>query len=643
MDELKVNVLGQGENKLELAKLKDVLKRTIVIPDYQRPYAWNEENMEELFETIKDNYCDNKKISFLGSIIFCQPSKQIQGQERYFIIDGQQRLTSLLIVLRYIANKTKDSDITEDLKKEFNLADIDTDIDKKLNIHTCLNELKDTGKKLIKYIEESKIARENAQDKDENHIIEYVRNNKLEHDSVKNIVKKGIYEGLNSIKIAELDNAELDNAELDSVKKANFYCDIAEYILDKVQFCWLSIAGKDAESFAIDMFNTMNSTGEPLTGFEFFKSGIYKLDNSKNKDKHEKIEDIQEGITEFFNNDRKKIVKHTGKFILFLSLYRKDGYKENEGTSDKDFKKQKKCIDKILAKPNDIVSVCADSKKIYEFYFETWLKRNNKHRHKYKKEVGFCFSFLSDIGHDIVLPILLHFSDNDNEIDVAIKYCTAFSVLWRSFHRGGTAGVDGIYKKIAKALTENSSIDELQNQLIESLKVKDGHINKKKWLESVKDAPLYNNNKKLSRFLILVASNMLTYEKGILKATTGHNMLNKDTWSGEDENYKTIEHIVPQNEQTDEPTLKSCHVLGNLTLLPQAFNSSLKNDPFFKKKVEFTKVCSGSTDDTLHYLPILKELIGIDDFNQQVVDERTENLGSIIWDKLAVEWLGFKE
>ncbi len=625
MGELKVNVLGQGNNRLELAKLKDILASAIVIPDYQRPYAWNEENIEELFETIKSNYDDNKKISFLGSIIFCQPSElQMPNQEKYFIIDGQQRLTSLLIVLRYIANKTKDSDIT-DLKNEYETA---TDFEKKMDIKDCLNKLENTGQKLIECIKKSKIDRGNAQNEDENHIIQYVSSGKLEHDSVKNIVD-GISEGLNSIEIVEPDN----------VKKANFYCDIAEYILDKVQFCWLSIAGEDAENFAIDMFNTMNSTGEPLTGFEIFKSGIYKLDNSKNKDKHGKIEDIQKGITKFFNNDRKKIVKHTGKFILFLSLYRKDGYKDIRDASDKDFKKQKRCIEKILAKPNDIASVCADSKKIYEFYFETWLKHNNKHQHKYKKEVGFCFSFLSDIGHDIVLPILLHFSDN--EINVAIKYCTAFSVLWRSFHRGGTAGVDGVYKKIAKALTENSSIDELHNQLIESLKGRS--INKKKWLESVKDAPLYNNNKKLSRFLILVASNMLTYENGTLKATTGHNMLNKVTWSGEDENYKTIEHIVPQNEQTDESTLKSCHVLGNLTLLPQAFNSSLKNDPFLKKKAEFTRVCNKSTDDTLHYLPILKELINIDDFNQQVVDDRTENLGSIIWDKLAVEWLGFKE
>lgn len=629
MNELKVNVLGQGDNRLELAKLKDILARAIVIPDYQRPYAWNEENMEELFKTIQSNYYDNKKISFLGSVIFCQAPEQIQNQEKYFIIDGQQRLTSLLIVLRYIANKTTDPELIKDLNDKFDSVEID----EKLSIKTCLSELTNTNKKLLDCIEKSQIKRSNDDaNQNENYIIKYVHNNEPGDDSVKKIVD-GIGEGLSKIEF------ELDSTQPDITNKANFYCEIAEYILDKVQFCWLSIAGQDAENFAIDMFNTMNSTGEPLTGFEIFKSNIYKLDKSSEKDEGKKIDKIQKDISKFFNNDRKKIVSHTGKFILFLSLYRKKGYKDAQDISDKNFKKQKSCIDYMLSSKSDIASIRADSQKIYKFYFEVWLKKDKEYQHKYEEESGFCFSFLSDINHDRVLPILLHF--DNSKIDTAIKTCAAFSVLWRAFHWGGTAGIDKIYIQIAKDLTkEEPTIEFLQNKLINELKNKVSE--KQKWTDKMKDVPIYNN-KKLSRFLILVASNMLTYENGVLKTTRGLNMLNNDTWSGKNKNYKTIEHIVPQKEQTGQPTLKNIHVLGNLTLLPLKFNSSLNNAPFSKKKEEFKKTLDANTNDTLPYLPILKELSYINDFNQETVDKRTERLSGIIWDKLAVEWLNFKK
>ncbi len=631
MNELKVNVLGQGDNRLELAKLKDILARAIVIPDYQRPYAWNKENMEELFETIQSNYEDNKKISFLGSVIFCTPDQQTQGQEQYFIIDGQQRLTSLLIVLKYISNKTIEPELINDLESEFKSADMD----KKVSVKTCLNNLTRTNEKLIDCINKSQIKRSNDDTdcKDENYIIEYVRNNKLDHDSVINIVN-GIEESLERIGL------EYNSDQPNTCKKADFYCDIAEYILDKVQFCWLSIAGKEAENFAIDMFNTMNSTGEPLTGFEIFKSRVYQLDKSNNKNKHGEIDKIQKDISSFFNSDRKKIVNHTGKFILFLSLYRSKGYKDKGDISDRNFKKQKNCIEHMLDNKSNVASICLDSKKIYKFYFEVWLKKNKEHQHRYTNESGFCFSFLSDISHDRVLPILLHFCNNQEIIDSAIKTCTAFSVLWRAFNWGGTAGIDQIYIQIAKDLTEEEpTIEFLQNKLID--KLKDKVAGKQIWTDRMKDVAIYNN-KKLSRFLIIVASNMLTYEEGVLKPTRGLNMLKANVWSGEDENYKTIEHIVPQKEQTTTPTLKSVHVLGNLTLLPSKFNSSLQNSTFPIKKEEFKKSCNDNTTvDTLPYLPILKELLDINDFNQENVDKRTENLGSIVWDKLAVEWLGF--
>lgn len=71
---------------------------SIKIPDYQRPYVWNTDKVETLINDLKYHVENNKgQPYYMGSILFfCQNGG-------YEIIDGQQRLTSLLI-LDKIAN-----------------------------------------------------------------------------------------------------------------------------------------------------------------------------------------------------------------------------------------------------------------------------------------------------------------------------------------------------------------------------------------------------------------------------------------------------------------------------------------------------------------------------------------------------------
>lgn len=71
---------------------------SIKIPDYQRPYVWNTEKVDTLINDLQYHIEQNKgQVYYMGSILFfCQNGG-------YEIIDGQQRLTSLLI-LDKIAN-----------------------------------------------------------------------------------------------------------------------------------------------------------------------------------------------------------------------------------------------------------------------------------------------------------------------------------------------------------------------------------------------------------------------------------------------------------------------------------------------------------------------------------------------------------
>lgn len=78
------------------------------IPSYQRPYAWTVDQASELFDDLYDFYI-NKGLEdtyFLGSIVLIKE----EGKPRAEVIDGQQRLSTLTILLALISSKESGSD-----------------------------------------------------------------------------------------------------------------------------------------------------------------------------------------------------------------------------------------------------------------------------------------------------------------------------------------------------------------------------------------------------------------------------------------------------------------------------------------------------------------------------------------------------
>ena len=68
------------------------------IPRYQRPYTWTKKHWEELFDDI----LENEPGYFLGSIICINQSDDTMAVQQLELIDGQQRMTTLSILLAAI-------------------------------------------------------------------------------------------------------------------------------------------------------------------------------------------------------------------------------------------------------------------------------------------------------------------------------------------------------------------------------------------------------------------------------------------------------------------------------------------------------------------------------------------------------------
>lgn len=105
---------------IQLNKFLQKQDTQFVIPIYQRNYDWSEEQCKQLLEDIMEvgrSPKDEAKVHFIGSIVYvCNDEYTTDEIEQYVIIDGQQRITTitlLLIALYHQAEELEDNKLAE--------------------------------------------------------------------------------------------------------------------------------------------------------------------------------------------------------------------------------------------------------------------------------------------------------------------------------------------------------------------------------------------------------------------------------------------------------------------------------------------------------------------------------------------------
>lgn len=84
--------------KQNIMELLENSEKVFIIPPFQRNYEWEEIQCKELFEDIKLIANDKNKRHYLGNVVFYINEENDLGEE-YILIDGQQRVTTILIFL----------------------------------------------------------------------------------------------------------------------------------------------------------------------------------------------------------------------------------------------------------------------------------------------------------------------------------------------------------------------------------------------------------------------------------------------------------------------------------------------------------------------------------------------------------------
>ena len=225
-------------------------KEKFLIPEYQRPYAWTDDQVLTLFDDLVE-YTNNQNESsyFLGCIVsFSNENKE---QE---IIDGQQRITTLFLLLRAIHRKLQK--MSNSKEKDNFIRQIEPAIWK----IDELTSVADYSSVLI----ESKVLE-----------VEY-------NQILENILKTGEVEdkskdrySLNYKLLIKLLDEYANNEPL------NFYR-FTNNVLNKTIVLPIKA---DTQETALTIFSTLNDRGLPLSDADIFKAKIYNKLNEENKAK----------------------------------------------------------------------------------------------------------------------------------------------------------------------------------------------------------------------------------------------------------------------------------------------------------------------------------------------------------------------
>ena len=242
-----------------------------LIPDYQRPYAWGETECQTLWDDIfsfaipdegKTDFDSNKEY-FLGPIV---TFKNEAGKME--VIDGQQRLTTLMLLLRAFYEK-------------FGHMQDKASVSTKQNIEKCIwktDEFGEPDKDALK------IDSEGATDDDKDQFLDILKMGQVKATFKSRYAKNYLF---------------FENC-IDSFlqKYPTYFAYLPTRIMNN---CILLPIEAESQDTALQIFSTLNDRGMPLSDSDIFKAQFYKYYTSKNQKKNfiskwKELEDTASGV-----------------------------------------------------------------------------------------------------------------------------------------------------------------------------------------------------------------------------------------------------------------------------------------------------------------------------------------------------------
>lgn len=511
------------------------------VPRFQRPYSWTKENIDEFWLDIIESADDEY---FIGSMVVYK-----EKVDTYGIVDGQQRMTTITMVLCALRELMRSAGLSE-------IAD---------GVHQTI-ERKDINENKPHFVLQTETSYPYLQEAIQKHpqktitLVDGSEEKKIQdaYAEIKSKMKEHLKKKLN---VKELPH-KADDHQTQELK----------WLRDKVLSLKVIFIDLDNEDDAYVVFETLNARGKDLSISDLVKSHITKNWQMKNarvdraSDKWKEIITILDGAPKNIDID---------DFLLhyWISKHKHTSKKELFGL-----------IKKYVNKDNveEFVDELIDESKAYRTIFDPCFYDWDKQERQIFKSLKALTIFQVKQPTPLLLATLVQIRHKK----ISLKNAKAIFSAIEVFHFISTAiisqsssgGTSTLYSKAARDLriTNKTNLGDITRKFVD--KIKNKTPSQKEFSASFIDvgySEKHSKNKKLAQY--------------ILEKFDSHNK--KDPI---DYDQMTIEHIASQSDKAISELEIS--KIGNLLYVSSELNEKLKNSDFSKKKPKLTQHITESTD-----------------------------------------------
>lgn len=568
------------------------------VPAFQREYTWRRSEWEQLWDdlTATEKVGNSWDGYYLGTIITMPASDSggyhnaVFGCSKFELIDGQQRLTTisllLLAIYNHITGKPEFLSIVKDPKYlnrgEFYrylfraIVNYDT---------TVIDYSSDAGEQLN--VKNFKLKlQEGANGNQEDYaallyeILSKNPNVQLDKPSRKIDQRKRIY--------AAFHYFENRLNELTTFDEISDLC--GKVFAAKV----VNIPVEDSDH-AFEIFDSVNNRGVPLSASDLIKNSLLRIASERR---------IQPQCLKQW----KKIIENLGdepkiheRFLRHYYCLYKESYRQADNGNDLLKKAPKSKLISIYSKwikdyPLELITDIANASEIYKYLIHDSLIKDidsSDTLYECKNEIRQFIHVKGSVGNILLLYITKEkdeLSLSNNDIKQIITNVSKF-FLWRNLTgKPASNELDDLFIRIVEGIKggSNTKIAEyVQSELAKSLLPQ-------KELKEVLNGNLYLENEDMTRFILCTLLEM--HQSSDDKT---------DYWEKESKAAKakytfSIEHILPEGIPLPDEWVQEiakgdsrlaaslqeeyCHKIGNLTLTIIPNNSALSNKPFLEKR-----------------------------------------------------------
>ncbi|MCX0379924.1 DUF262 domain-containing HNH endonuclease family protein [Clostridium perfringens] len=558
--------------------IKDLLSNKFLfeIPDYQRAYSWTKENLKQLVEDIWESVELNKARGnkefdqyepyFLGSIVLCSKEYKDDGCGIYDVIDGQQRLTSIIMLIAAI----RDLIDNEEYKKV--LSDL---IYQKPNV--------------LMGIKES--IRVKARGKEEEFFKKYILTNggtELVKDLHMEELSEAKQNMVNAIEVFR-DSFFNENGELLEEKLNEFIV----YLLQKVV---LVVITTESFTSAFRLFNVINARGLPLTDSDLLKSENLRVMNPEIRKEYTDIWESHEQ-----DLGKEKLDQIIG-FMRTMKLKNKVEESVYEEFSKKIFRNEPEYLGVNFV--NHLTAV----KALYDKYIIDGNLEGVSEEEKsyYKNLINIMREFLP---YDDWMAAVIRFAEKFNDDKLVLEFVKVLEKRLVIDWVNGNSFADRLNRVygILEAIEEKDSLEEIKEApvFLYDLERTTAYFE-----NALNDIDFYSKGRMMIPKYIFVRLDMEKRPNEVLDYS----------------DKIMIEHVLPRNAKeaywkdnfSADQRRNWANKFGNLVIITGAKNTRANNKPFAEKVEQYL---SKKSD-----FAITKEVLELSDWNMDSLKDRHESL-----------------